>query len=66
MKAIAAVTLTNMIGVYIYEIDHGIEDQVLAGFNNAEPQWQPIEYTEDGPTFTLAGLEINLNEAIRI
>jgi hypothetical protein len=63
-EVIAAIGLTNTASVNIYEINHGIDDEVLAGINNEEPEWCTVEYTEDDTIFHLGELELSLSDAI--
>ncbi|QPK89760.1 hypothetical protein IEN91_04785 [Bacillus velezensis] len=66
-KIIAVYGLTNTASVNIYEIQHGIEDTVLAGINDQEPEECIIQYNnEDEPFFILGELEIPLNECMRV
>ena len=60
---IAAYCLCNTASVNIYDIDY-TEDKVLAGINNEEPEWCPIDYYED--TFKFNNLDIPLNQCMRV
>lgn len=42
MKVIASYGLCNTASVNIYDIRYGIEDEVLAGINDQEPEWCQI------------------------
>lgn len=61
-EAIAVIGLTNVASVHIYDISHGIEDEVLAGINSEKPEWCVL----DGSEFTLGELVLSLDDAIRI
>ncbi|MEE5180989.1 hypothetical protein JDW21_18790 [Bacillus subtilis] len=66
-EIIAVYGLTNTASVNIYEIQHGIEDTVLAGINNQEPEECVIQYDNEGePFFKLGELEIPLSECMRV
>lgn len=69
-KVIASYCLCNTASINIYEIDT-VEDRVLAGFNDEEPEWFLIETIVDGqdsiqgftPNFTDF---IPFNECMRV
>lgn len=66
MKIIASYGLCNTASVNVYDVRYGIEDEVLAGINDQEPEWCQIDYNEDECVFRLGELEVPLNECIRV
>lgn len=70
-KVIAVYPLTNTASVNIYELIFDIDDYVLAGINDEEPEKCKIIYTydEDGEEdthFYLGELKIPLSECMNI
>ena len=63
MKIIASYGLTNTASINIYDIDY-TEDKVLAGLNDQEPKWCPIDYSNN--TFKWCGWDLSLDKCIRI
>ena len=62
MTVIASYPLCNTTSINIYDVDH-LEDKVLAGINDHEPEWCPIDYCEG--TFQFADLNIPFAECMR-
>lgn len=62
-NVVASYVLSNTASINLYEIDY-VEDQILAGINDQEPEWCPIDYAED--TFKFREMNIPLSECMRM
>lgn len=62
---IASKGITNNISINIYDIIYGINDKVVAGYNNENPRKYKIYYNTKGGYFNLGGRQY-LNEFIRL
>ena len=61
---IAAYCLCNTASINIYGIEYGIEDKVLAGINDQEPVWCPMDPYKN--TFRFQGIDIPLSECMGV
>lgn len=49
-KVIASYVISNTASMNIYEVNHGIDDSVIAGINNDEPQEYTLFHDVDDET----------------
>lgn len=67
LEVIASLGLWNTASLNIYDIEHGIEDYVVAGMNNYRPRRYKVYYsTNKGAYFNWAGHRYYLNEFLKI
>ena len=62
LEVIASCGLCNTASLNIYDIEHGIEDYVVAGMNNDQPRRYKVYYTGKGAYFNWAGHRYYLSE----
>jgi len=63
----AVVSISNTISLNIWDIRHGVHDEVLVGFNNENPQWCMIYDTDnEGCYFVYEGTTYGLLDAMRV
>lgn len=48
MKVIGSYPIGNAASINVYDIEYGIEDRVLVGYNNEEPTWETIQTNDEG------------------
>jgi len=66
-KVIASYGLSNTCSVNIYDINYGIDDAVVAGINNDNPEEYTIEYDEESnPYFSINGMDIPLSDCMKL
>ena len=65
MDPIASLAICNTASLNIYDIEHGIEDYVVAGMNNAQPRRYKVYYTSKGAYFNWGGCRYYLSEFLR-
>ena len=62
---IASKGITNNISINIYNIEYGIDDKVIAGYNNKNPRKYKIYTNTKGNYFNLGGRQY-LSDFIRL
>lgn len=65
MNPIGSLPLCNTASLNIYDIEHGIEDYVVAGMNDRAPRKYKIYYTTKGAYFNWGGHRYYLSEFLR-
>lgn len=73
-NVVAVYSLTNTASINIYEIDNSIDERVLVGINNEDPEWCIVYHSvehddvdeEETPYFVLGELTIPLGDCMRI
>lgn len=67
LKVIGVKSITNTMSYNIYEIQHGIEDKVLAGYSNEKPRWRKLYSSNTkGLYFNSNGTRMYLDEFMRV
>lgn len=66
LKFVASLGLCNTASLNIYDIEHSIEDYVIAGMNNDRPRRYKVHYTDKGAYFNWAGHRYYLSEFVKI
>ncbi|AYP68769.1 hypothetical protein BpsS36_00063 [Bacillus phage vB_BpsS-36] len=63
---IAVYVLSNNSSVNVYRVEHGIDDEVLAGLSGTAPEWCKVEYDDDRAFFKVGELTVYLDECMRV
>jgi len=63
----AVISICNSITLNIWDIRHGVNDEVLVGLNNENPQWCTLHDTDnEGCYFVYADVRYSLLDAMKL
>lgn len=62
---IATYTASNTMVILIYDIIYGVNDYILAGYNDQKPRKYKIYYNSRSTYFNFGKMRINLNDCIK-
>jgi len=63
----AVISICNSITLNIWDIRHGVDDEVLVGLNNDIPKWHVLRDTDnEGCYFVYADVKYSLLDAMKL
>jgi len=66
LKPIGSFCISNNMAIVIYDIIYGIDDSILAGYNDKKPRKYRLYYNSKGAYFNFGKIRVYMDRVMRL